>query len=342
MKLIHIHHRSTHHAKKSGYSRISDYLPVRSIYGDTGIPYRLAKIFSGFHSTDSGLYDTVSVLKETELFKNLIKTKNQASIVHYLNAERDIRHLLRYKKFFPNTKFCGTFHKPPEVLLETIKKPTFLKNLDAAIAVGENQVDFLKEWLKLENVSFIPHGVDTAFFKPGTQMKATNSLIFVGQHLRDFEILNYCVPRIAEEIKDLKVNVVIHPAYKTKINSHRSINVYSNLNDLDLRDIYNGSEILFLPLKNATACNSLLEGLACGLPIVSTDVGGNRFYLEGTENILGPENDNNYYIDAIINLLRNRDSLREMAISSRTKALDLSWEETIKRLNSFYENLNEE
>jgi len=339
LNLIHVHHRSPHHASKSGYSRISDYIPVRSIYGITWVPYAIAKIFSRYHSIEPGIYDAGSVWKEAELLKYLRGTRNQNSVVHYLNAERDVRYFVKYKRFFPSIKFCATFHKPPAVLQQTIKNPAILSNLDAAIAVGENQVEFLKEKLQLENVVFIPHGVDTKFFRPKLLNEKEDTIIFVGQHLRDFEVFNYCIPRIAEKIKNLKVHVVIHWAYQHKITPHKSIEVHTNISDKDLQGLYNNSSLLFLPLKDVTACNSILEGLACGLPVVTTDVGGNSFYLEGTKNILVPKGENYYYIDAITKLLSNPGTLKELAKSSREKALTLSWEKTAEKVEAFYKNL---
>lgn len=339
MNLIHIHHRSHNHAGKSGYSRITDYMPVRSIYGTTRVPYYVAKIFSKYHSNQTGLYNAGSVWKEAELFKHLRGSRKETSIVHYLNAERDVRYFVKYKRFFPGTKFYGTFHKPPGVLDKTIKNYNILGKLDAAIAVGENQVEFLKEKLQLDNITFIPHGVDTVFFKPDRTKTESNTIIFVGTHLRDFDVLNFCIPRIAENIKDLKVHVVLPPDHQNKITYHKSISIHTAISDMELKDLYNRSSLLLLPLKDVTACNSLLEGLACGLPVVSTDVGGNRFYLEGTENILVPKGDNYYYIDAITKLLSNHGTLKELAKSSREKALTLSWEKTAEKVETFYKNI---
>lgn len=318
---------------------MTDYMPVTSIYGTTRVPYYMAKIFSKYHSNKIGLYNAGSVWKESELFRHLRGSREGTSVVHYLNAERDVRYLVKYKKFFPTTKFCGTFHKPPEVLNRTIKNYEILCKLDAAIAVGENQVDFLKERLQHEKVAFIPHGVDTEFFQPDLLEKDPNTIIFVGNHLRDFDVFNYCIPRIAENCKGLKVHVVIPPDHQSKIKPHGSISIHSNIEDQELKNLYNLSSVLFLPLKNVTACNSLLEGLACGLPVVSTDIGGNRSYLEGTKNILVPKGDNSFYIDAVIKLLNNPDTLREIAISSREKALSLSWGKTAEKVASFYKSL---
>ena len=339
LNLIHIHHRSHHHADKSGYSRMTDYMPVRSIYGNTRLPYYVAKIFSKSHSNEKGLYNAGSVWKEAELFNYLRETRNETSLVHYLNAERDIRYFVKYKNFFPNTAFCGTFHKPPSILKNTISNFKVLAKLDAAIAVGENQVEFLREQLNTEHISFIPHGVDTEFFKPDLSNKKNNTIIFVGTHLRDIETLNFCIPKIAEKIKDLKVNIVVPPDHQKKIKPHASIAFYGSISDLELRKLYNTSSLLFLPLKNVTACNSILEALACGLPIVSTDVGGNNFYMNGTKNILVPKGDNNYYIDAIIELLENSNTLQELSVLSREKALSLSWENMAEKVENFYKSI---
>jgi hypothetical protein len=63
------------------------------------------------------------------------------------------------KKF----QFVASFHNPPEVLKKTFEN-NYFKKLDGVIAVGEYQVDFLKDWLNHTNVCYIPHGVDTSFF----------------------------------------------------------------------------------------------------------------------------------------------------------------------------------
>lgn len=340
MNVFLVHHRSPHHAQNSGYGRLVDYIDAEVVVGTTKFSYTIAKLLAGFHSQAAGIYNSSSILKSIELYKLLKKHKQEDNIVHFLNGERDIRHLGFFKRTFPNTKFCATFHKPPEVLRKTITDVSGLRNLDAAIAVGSNQVEFLKDWLQLEHVKYIPHGVDTQFFKPGASKRRKNTLLFVGQHLRDFETLNETIPQLTTAIDNLKFNVVVHPAYAGKIIPHKAVKILTDVNDEVLRNLYQEATALYLPMLNSTACNSILEALACGLPIITSNVGGNAGYLGNTSNMLIELKGNDTYITAIASILENDSLLSEMGKSSRQKALVLNWSKIAIELNNYYNSLH--
>ncbi len=338
MNIFLIHHRSPHHAINSGYGRLMDYIDAKVVYGNTKLPFRLAKILAGFHSQNLGNYNVGSVLKTIELYQLLKKHKEQKNIVHFLNGERDIRHLGFFKRRFPNTKFCATFHKPPEVLEQIIPNPVALQRLDGAIAVGTNQISFLRKWLQMENVIYIPHGVDTQFFAPNPSIRKKNTLLFVGQHLRDFATFNKTVPELAKRIENLQINTIVHSAYKNKIIPHSCINILSDINDDQLRSFYQEASLLYLPLLDSTACNSLLEAMACGLPIITTDVGGNADYLNNTLNVLVPIKS----VESLLSetqIILNHAHLDAIGISSRKRAEYLNWQNMANEIVGFYNSI---
>jgi glycosyltransferase involved in cell wall biosynthesis len=335
MTNIIIHHRSVHHARNSGYGQLADHVEGDVLpYLTSKFPYRIAKWLSKFPSKEYGSYDTISVIKDYELSKKLLIDKTKG-IVHYLNGERDIRFGIQLNAIKKNYNFIASFHKPPEVLSSTFKNKYF-KKLDGAIAVGENQLEFLKNWLNIENVTYIPHGIDADFFTPDVSKKEANTILFVGQHLRDFDAFNYSVPRLKESIPNLKVNVVLRKDFAKYIKPNSCITIYSGINDLELMSLYQRASLLFLPLLNSTACNSILEGMACGLPVISTDVGGNNGYVKNGSGVLVPLHDYDYLVEKTISIIKDENQLEIMSNSARTNSLNYRWEEISKKVNSYY------
>lgn len=87
---------------------------------------------------------------------------------------------------------------------------------------------------------------------------------------------------------------------------------------------------------------SCLEALACGKPVITTDVGGNKelFSYENPENVgrLIPPYDQGELANAIIGIL----NYKKVGIYTREYAKNFSWKEICKKYIQMYKNLIEE
>lgn len=328
-----IYHRTGHHARYSGYSQLINYIDSKVITGKKNIiPYKFSKFISKFISRSSGIYNTSSIEKEIEIIFERFKNFNKLNLFHFLNGERDIRFSTLFKG---SSKIIATFHKPPDILQELIKNKKYLKKLDGAIVVGKSQFEYIKKEFGIKNVKYIPHGVDTDFFIPDINKKENNTLLFVGQHLRDFDALNYSIPKLIEKFPDLKVNIVIQEAYTKYINKLDCINFYSGINDENLRDLYQKATYLFLPLKDVTACNSILEAIACGLPVITTDLESNREYLDIDYTFFHMNEDYDDLIQKTIEAL-NDEKYNTKTLRARESSLKYDWKKIAIEIEDFY------
>jgi glycosyltransferase involved in cell wall biosynthesis len=91
----------------------------------------------------------------------------------------------------------------------------------------------------------------------------------------------------------------------------------------DLRSILHATDILVSPSLREGMQVSLLEGMAAGLPVVATAIGGAPdAVVDGVTGLLVPPAQPAALARAVIDLLGNRERMRDMGAAGRRRVED--------------------
>jgi|GEM_PF-1342603 len=233
------------------------------------------------------------------------------------------------------TRIAGVSHQPPAWWRVAGVDKNVFAAVDTVVALSQEACGFLRDELGHADVHFLPHGVDAAFFgAPGegaqAHTKPVTDVLFCGQWLRDFRVLRETVETLAAqgEADRFRFHLVV-PKFARNFEQHyhlaRHANVrwYSGLSDEALRGLYRAADLMFLPLIDATANNSVLEAMAAGLPLVVSRVGGVPDYV-GADGAFFIEQETGEHAAAVLKrAAADADGRRLNAQRAQARALQL-------------------
>lgn len=247
-------------------------------------------------------------------------------IVHFLDGEHAPQYLPRFLRRLSHSaaKTVVTFHQPPSLLADLVPGE-LLGWLDYVILMAPSQAPFFQSYLDQDRVSVLLHGVDTEFFRPRPQPRGGRQLrcICAGHWLRDWKAVSRTAAALRYD-RDITFDIVTNRA--TDLDNLPNVRVHKGLDDLALADLYREMDVLFLPLSDSTANNTVLEAIASGLPVVSTDLEAIRAYLPAGEAFLvAPAHETDELVAALLRLKADLELRWTMGRRARERALELSW-----------------
>lgn len=219
-----------------------------------------------------------------------------------------------------------------------------LKYLNGTIAVSSHNKKMLLDnnIVCEEKIKIFPNGFNPLRFHKMDKWKArkkfgfdTNDFIvgFVGSFDNRKGIL-----RLQEAVDSFGGRVKFACAGKGKLMPSSANCIYAKpVNHSNLINFYNACDIFVLPTQMEGCCNAIVEAVACGLPIVSSDRLFNKEILDETNALLiDPDNVNEIKV-AISKLYSDKGLREKKAMGSLKMSQNLTIEKRTKRIINYIE-----
>jgi glycosyltransferase involved in cell wall biosynthesis len=339
MNVFYIFKKIPHHSAHSGYDQIIKYVPSKCLSPVMArVIERALRVLPELklrkYTWVGGWYRNESLAKEILVALNFLFRKG---IYHYLYGEDDF-HWGGDLPFRSGSRIAVTFHQPPSVFEEVIKDKTFISKADAIIACATNQVEYLEKITERKNIYFVPHGVDTGFFVPLEDLAEGRrfTAISVGWWLRDVVMIREVIEKANRFALDIEFDIVTFPEYFEFYKGLRNVSLACRISHEELRRKYQKADVLLLPMKDCTANNAVLEAMACGTPVMSTDVGGMKDYVDETCGFLARPGDGKRLLDVIVELMKDSKTRLMMGKAAREKAETFDWRRVAEQMISVY------
>lgn len=231
------------------------------------------------------------------------------------------------------------------------RKSELAKSVTGVISVSsENKRKCLKYGLcKDENIVVLPNAADTNTFRYDKSLSIRGKL---GLSDDDF-VISFCgafikrkgSKRLSDAITSLNdpsiKSIFIGKSFEGEDESPtcNGIVFKGSLDHQNLPQYLNSSDIFVLPTQKEGCCNAIVEALACGLPVISSDGAFNDDILDNNNSIrINPDNTAEI-AQAIKTLKENkelRDSMRNFLIETQ---FNYSLEARAKKIIAFIESL---
>lgn len=121
--------------------------------------------------------------------------------------------------------------------------------------------------------------------------------------------------------------------------AQQKVHILARVDEAELPEYYRSADIYLSASHSDGSSVSLLEAMACGLPVLVSDIPGNREWVEeGVNGWLFPDSDVSALAENILALARSREGLRAAGVHGRKVAEERAdWQQNHARLFQAYE-----
>lgn len=210
-----------------------------------------------------------------------------------------------------------------------------LKEADKVIATSKTDAQYISALYDypLEKVFILTPGVDLNLFKPEEKKRNNKNILFVGRikPLKGIDVLLYSLKILKMNVsltivgsgdKEIKRLKEIKKILKIKI----PVNFVGKKTQAELPDYYNASDVVVMPSQYESFGIAALEAMACGVPVITTDVTGISTLFDEDHPLITSASNPVLLAEKIENLLDNKKDYERLSKEVLEKAQKLSWD----------------
>ncbi len=110
--------------------------------------------------------------------------------------------------------------------------------------------------------------------------------------------------------------------------------------DEQVNELYNTATVFVQTSRHEGFCLPILEAMAAGCPVITTDSHGNRdFCRDGDNCVIVPQDDDAALAEAIERLLGDADERERLAQAGLRTAAQYRWPDVLNSVAEFYESV---
>jgi len=246
-----------------------------------------------------------------------------------------------FHSWFPRSYFLSLFHAIFQRELEKI---------DAKIAVSEAVIQAHSRYFK-GDWEVIPNGVSVDYFHPNGRQPEDAfiggpRLLFLGRldPRNGLNTILEAMPQILHYYPQAQLNVVgdgpLRKYYDRLARPLGESVRFAGYVYEERPDFYGKSDLYVCPTTRASFGITLLEAMACGTPLVVSDIIGFRELVNGgREAVLVEPDKPEAWAKTIIELIGNPRRRAEMALAGLHKAKEYAWPKIAEQVLNVYERV---
>lgn len=205
-------------------------------------------------------------------------------------------------------KYFFSFLETPAIFFS---KKVFAANKSILAKIGKKAI-------------YLPNGVDTEYFKPAKTKRKNKKpqILSVGrlEKQKNFENLIKALSNI-----NVDLTIVGHGSFRKKLirlakKEKTNLKIIDTIPNNQMPKIYNDADLFILSSVAEGSPKTLLEAMACGLPCISTYVGGTKD-ITGEKNVLITTSDAKSIEQAVEKLIGNNKLKKILGESAREKII---------------------